>query len=83
MPISNKSIYSSSLQSFFRSSRVTILNGENLHLCISGQCVIKTDCLSICQDQINLRMWNSAGLNHVFYGCFFREPPLDNWLACF
>jgi len=61
----------------FRSIRATILNRENLDFCVSGHGVIKTDCLFIDQDQINLRVRNATRLNDVFYGRLFCERPLD------
>jgi hypothetical protein len=77
MSISNKSRNTNSLQSFLRVMRSTILDRENLDFCVSCQRVIKTDCLFIDQDQINLRVRNATRLNDVFYGRLFCERPLD------
>src|SRR5262249_54636652 len=44
MPISDKPRNVNSLQSFLRAIRVTILDREDLYLCVPGQRVIKTDC---------------------------------------
>src|SRR6476619_105987 len=77
MSISNKSCNTNSLQSFLRAIRVTVLDRENLYFCVSGQRMIKTDCLFIDQDQINLRVRNATRLNNVFYGRLFCERPLD------
>ena len=63
--------------------RVAILNRKNLYFCVTGQRVIKTNCLVIHQDQINLRMRNATGFDDVFYGRLFRERPLDNCIAGF
>ena len=63
--------------------RSTILDRENLYFCVSGQRVIKTDCLFIDQDQINLRVRNATRLNDVFYGCLFCQPALDYGVAGF
>src|SRR5262249_4753986 len=81
MSISDKPGNVSSLQSFLRAIRVTILDREDLYLCVPGQRVIKTDCLLIDQDQINLRVRNATRLNDVLYGRLFRERPLDNCIA--
>ena len=83
MSISNKSCNPNSLQSFLRAIRATILDRENLYFCVVGQRVIKTDCLFIDQDQINLRVRNATRLNDVFYGRLFCQPPLDYCLAGF
>jgi len=60
-----------------------MLNREDLYFCVACQRVIKTDCLFIDQDQINLRVRNATRLNDVFYGRLFREPPLDYCVASF
>ena len=39
--------------------------------------MIKTDWMSIGQDQINLRVRNATRLNDVFYGRLLCERPLD------
>jgi hypothetical protein len=75
--IYNKSINASYLQSFLRIDRVSALNRENLCFSVLDQRVIKTDCLFIDQNQVNLRVWNATRLNDVFYGRLFGEQPLD------
>jgi hypothetical protein len=66
---------------FFRLMRATILNRKNLHFCVPGNRMIKTDRLLVHQDQVNLRVWNATRLNDVFYGRLFRKRPLDNCFA--
>ena len=83
MSISNKPRNVSSLQSFLRVRRVTILDRKNLYSCAIDQRVIKTNALFIDQDQINLRMRNTTRFDDVFYGCLFREPPLNYCVAGF
>jgi hypothetical protein len=68
---------------FVRSIRATISDWTNLYFCVLGQRVIKTDCLFIDQDQINLRVRNATRLNDIFYGCLFCQPPLDYCVASF
>jgi hypothetical protein len=60
-----------------------ILNGENIYLYVIGECVIKTDCLPIDQDQVKLRVRNATRFNDVFYRRLFGEPSLDYCVAGF
>jgi len=60
-----------------------VLNRKDLYFCVAGQRVIKTDCLFIDQDQINLRVRNATRLNDVFYRRLFPESPLDDCVARF
>ena len=83
MSIRDKSYNANCLQLFLRSIRATIFDRENLYFCLVGQDVIKTDCLFIDQDQINLRVRNATRLNDVFYRRLFCEPPLDYCVAGF
>ncbi len=68
---------------FIRSIRATSLDREDVRFCVVGERVIKTDCLFIDQDQINLRVRNATRFNDVFYGRLFCEPPLDYCVAGF
>jgi hypothetical protein len=61
--------------------RSTLSTWKDLRFCVPGQCVIKTDWSFIDQDQINFWMRNTARLNDVFYGCLFRELPVDHCIA--
>jgi hypothetical protein len=83
MSISDKPRNSSSLQSFLRGDRASVFNRENIYFCIVGQRVIKTDWLSVDQNQIYLRVRKATRLNDVFYGRLFRELPLDYCVARF
>ena len=63
--------------------RATILNRKNLYFCVVCQRLLKTDCLFVDQDQINLRVRNATRFNDVFYGRLFCERPLDYCVAGF
>ena len=68
---------------FVRSIRATISDWKNLYFCVVLHCMIKTDCLVIDKDQIDLRVRNATRFNDVFYGRLFCKSPLDYYIAGF
>ncbi len=79
MTISDKSFETVGLQSIFWKKSRLKLRGINIDMLIPLQQERETDGSVVDQNQVDLRVWNSAGLDYVFDGGPLLEKP-DNWL---
>src|SRR6266496_3394061 len=72
-----------SLQSFVRKKRWQKSHRINVDTHLRLEVVIKIDGLPIDEDQIYLRVRDTARLDHIFYRRFFRQLAFDNFRASF
>ena len=83
MAISHKLGEMRPLQSFVRKKRWQQSHRINVDIHICFEWVIKIDGLPIDEDQIYLRVRDTARLDHIFYRRFFRQLAFDNFRASF